>query len=99
MRIALLLLALVITQAVNATDSAEFRRIQLIEVTCYTCHGPDNSGSKSIPALNNLTAEEITSLLLDYKYDKQIVTIMNRIAKSLTDKDIHLLSKQISSGE
>ncbi|MGI9229373.1 MAG: c-type cytochrome [Gammaproteobacteria bacterium] len=85
-----------VSNGVAAEGSAEAQRIQLIKVTCHTCHHPASRDS-SIPALHSLSADQITALLFAYKNDEELVTIMNRIAKSLPDEDIYLLGEALAA--
>ncbi len=95
----ILLFFLLVVRAATAADRTEDQRIELIKVTCYTCHAVAASEPMSIPALNNVldnaSADEIARILLDYKYDRQAATIMNRIAKALDDEDIYRLAEQL----
>ena len=81
------------TEPESASPTAQY--IQLIKANCHTCHHPANK-NESISTLRNLSAAEITTLLFAYKRDEKTATIMNRIAKSLTDEEIPLLGQALA---
>lgn len=87
-----ILQSLVACSPVNADTRLDQSYLQLIAVTCHTCHSANNRETGAIPNLDHLTAEQVKQLLVAYKTDQEKVTIMNRIAKALTDDEIDQLS-------
>jgi cytochrome subunit of sulfide dehydrogenase len=60
---------------------------QSIAFNCRNCHG-QQSGEVQPASLEQLSAMEIRTLLLAFKYDKQTATLMPRIAKGYTDAEL-----------
>jgi len=61
--------------------------------TCMACHGPGGeSAGEGIPSINDLGAERLESLMLEYKRDERMSTLMGRIAKGYSDADIALIA-------
>lgn len=58
---------------------------QAIVLNCRNCHSADSS---EIPSLQTLSSEQISRMLLDYKYDKTPTTLMPRIAKGYSDQEL-----------
>jgi cytochrome subunit of sulfide dehydrogenase len=54
-------------------------------MTCMTCH---SAGDAQIPALVDRSASRLEGQLLDFKYDRVKVTLMNRLAKGYTDAEL-----------
>jgi len=67
-------------------------RSQMLANPCLSCHGPDKQSAGSIPPVVGMSAENIQSALLDFKNDKRMGTVMNRIAKGYTDEEIAALA-------
>jgi cytochrome subunit of sulfide dehydrogenase len=59
-----------------------------VGVTCNACHGPDGRSEGAIPSLVGMSAKQIESALHAFKFETRPATIMNRIAKGYTDKEI-----------
>jgi sulfide dehydrogenase cytochrome subunit len=62
---------------------------QAIALNCRNCHAAESS---EIPALQNLSSEQIGRTLFDYKYDKIPATLMPRIAKGYSDEELKALA-------
>jgi len=84
--------SLVACNPMNADARLDQSYLQLTTVTCHTCHSANGREAGTIPNLDNLTADQVKQLLTAYKTDQEKVTIMNRIAKALTDDEIDQLS-------
>lgn len=72
---------------------------RVISYSCYGCHAAaSKSNAPGIPQLQALSAAKMRQKLLDFKYDRQQVSIMNRISKGYSDQELtavaHYLSKQ-----
>lgn len=65
---------------------------QMLANPCLSCHGPDQKAAGSIPALVGLKSTYIVDAMNAFKTDKRKGTVMNRIAKGYTDKEIRLLA-------
>ncbi|MCK5828775.1 MAG: hypothetical protein KAH20_00540 [Methylococcales bacterium] len=66
---------------------------KIIAYNCYSCHGDHLSTLyiNQIPSKNQLK-----SILLAFKYDKKKGTIMNRISKGYSDKELELVASYLS---
>ena len=64
-----------------------------IGITCNGCHGTDGRSKGSAPSLYGRPVDQLEKAMLDFKNDKRPATIMNRIAKGYTDKEITDMSK------
>lgn len=65
---------------------------QAIALNCRNCHSAE---STQIPSLTNLSAERISRMLLDYKYDKIPATLMPRIAKGYSDEELKAVANYL----
>ena len=70
-----------------ASASAEEPDPTLLAQMCAACHGPDGRSPGSIPALAPLNAEAVRAFLLAYRAGDIEATVMNRIARALTDAE------------
>lgn len=95
---ALLLCALAAGHAAIATEVADGARLRLIVATCQTCHSAPQDGA-AIPGLEDLAPDALRALLEAYKTGKTPATIMDRIAKGLTDEEIAGISALFGPGE
>ena len=64
----------------------------LIASMCNTCHGTDGSGSKSIPALNDLDAGEIEETMQAFQSGEEDSTIMNRHATGYNEAQLQAVA-------
>ncbi|MBK1661392.1 c-type cytochrome [Paracraurococcus ruber] len=55
---------------------------------CLGCHGPNGAGLASGARLAGRDAQELATLLRDYRADRRPGTIMNRIARGYTEDEI-----------
>jgi len=83
----------------NAEEPLNASQLELIKVTCYTCHGNSGNPPSPIPPLNGLDREQMSRLLYSYKTDETSATIMNRIAKALTDNEIAQISSMFGDSQ
>ncbi|MCY4459319.1 MAG: hypothetical protein OXC26_02795 [Albidovulum sp.] len=60
---------------------------------CASCHGRDGASSGSMPSLAPLDEESVRLLLEAYRSGEIEGTIMNRIARGLTDAEIASLAE------
>lgn len=62
---------------------------------CLGCHMTQDSGDQStvISPLDRLDATDIMSALHDYRDGKRLGTVMNRIAKGLSDQEIEGIAR------
>ncbi|MGD0958985.1 MAG: hypothetical protein ABSB19_04185 [Methylomonas sp.] len=64
---------------------------QIMAFMCLNCHAPQTAQA-AVPALDNLTAAQISQKLLDFKYDRLAATIMPRLAKGYSDQELQKLA-------
>lgn len=58
---------------------------QSIALNCRNCHAVEAS---EIPSLQQLSAEQMRQMLLDFKYGRKAATLMPRIAKGYSDEEL-----------
>lgn len=69
----------------------------LLAEMCGACHGPDGRSPGSIPALASLNEEAMRALLLAYRDGDIEATVMDRIARALTDAEIEALARRFGN--
>ncbi|EIJ41430.1 cytochrome c553 [Beggiatoa alba B18LD] len=60
--------------------------------TCNVCHGEAGESAGTVPSLKGKPVAYLEQILLNYKTDKQLGTIMNRVAKGFTDEEIKAIA-------
>ena len=80
-----------------APTGAEEPDPTLLAEMCAACHGPDGRSPGSIPALAPLTEEAMRAFLLAYRAGDIEATVMNRIARALTDAEIEALARRFGN--
>ena len=76
--------------------AADYRPAMLAN-PCGGCHGTDGASPGPIPAINSMPGSDIASAMKDYKSGKRKGTVMGRIARGYTDKEIDLMAKHFGS--
>ena len=74
----------------NATED---RHIQMLASPCAGCHGPDGNSPGTIPSLAGKDPAYISMMMKAFKNDSRPASVMNRIAKGYSDKEIELIAK------
>ena len=74
--------------------AGEDQTINLIIENCKSCHNLNIETTKKIPSINNLDKEEFVSLMKKYKNDNDN-SVMNRISRVLTNRDILKMADKI----
>ena len=72
----------------------EDQTINLIIENCKSCHNLNIETTKKIPSINNLEKDEFVSLMKKYKKDNDN-SVMNRISRVLTNRDILKMADKI----
>ena len=83
------------TLALSAPAAADETAPANLANACAGCHSPDGRGPGPIPAINKLTAADISTMLRAFKSDEVVATIMNRIAKGYTDDEIDAIANYL----
>ena len=68
--------------------------VNLIVENCKSCHNLNIETTKKIPSINNLDKNEFVKLMKKYKNDKDN-SVMNRISRVLTNRDILKIADKI----
>lgn len=71
-------------------------RAQMLSFNCFTCHGPNGHSTGRIPSLNKLSTDVIRDKMFAFKNDKLEASIMDRIAKGYSDKEIAIIADYIA---
>lgn len=66
---------------------------KMIAYNCYSCHGEKLKNLNLPQPVNKNT---LINILLAFKYDKTIATVMNRISKGYTDSEIKAVAAYLS---
>ena len=69
----------------------------LLAEMCGTCHGPDGRSPGAIPSLAPLNAEALRVFLVAYRAGDIEATVMDRIARALTDAEIEALARHFGN--
>lgn len=69
----------------------------MLSNSCAACHGTKGKSVSSIPGLNQLSAEEITIEMKAFKSGERKATVMGRIAKGFSDKQIKAMSEYLGA--
>ena len=72
----------------------EDQTINLIIENCKSCHNLNIEATKKIPSINNLEKDEFVKLMKKYKNDNDN-SVMNRISRVLTNRDIFKMADKI----
>lgn len=87
-----ILLAAALLGATGAVGADESDRALLAQM-CAACHGPDGRSPGSVPGLASLNEEAVRVLLLAFRSAETEATVMDRIARALTDGEIESLAR------
>ena len=82
----------VILLSVSGAHAEEPGTIILADM-CVTCHGPDGDSLGTIPTLTSLDEEAMRAFLIGFREGDIESTVMDRIARALTDADIEALAR------
>ena len=99
-RFPILVVAVLLGTGVGASGTAgaeEPEPAALLAEMCGTCHGPDGRSFGSIPGLAPLNEEALRAFLLAYRAGSIEATVMDRIARALTDVEIEALARHFGN--
>ncbi len=94
--ILILLLVLVQASTTRAADQPTARGAALLNA-CAPCHGPNGHSQGAIPSLEALLQKNMVAALRAFRSGERQGTVMNRIAKGLSDDDIAALAAYVAT--
>ena len=65
----------------------------LLAEMCAACHGPDGRSPGSVPSLETLNEAAMRALLFAFRDGAVEATVMDRVARALTDEEIRSLAR------
>ena len=68
-----------------------------LAMSCFTCHGPAGKSPDAIPSINGKNASFIEANMKAFRSGKRQSTVMQRIAKGYTDREIKALAGYIAN--
>jgi cytochrome subunit of sulfide dehydrogenase len=82
---------------VATAEKIDAQRVYALSLaaTCANCHGTNgvSVAGNQMPLINDLTAQQISSRLQDYKNGTRTGTIMPQLAKGYTDEQIEVIAQ------
>lgn len=86
--------AVLLSLAFSGTAMAQTTDPVVLAQSCASCHGVDGKGvtGGTIPPINGRAAAAMATAMKDFKADKPVVTMMNRLAKGYTDAEIDAIA-------
>jgi len=63
---------------------------------CAACHGTDGKSPGVIPSLRGKSSSYIVQYMKEFKTDERKGTVMNRLAKGLSDEQILAVAKRLA---
>ncbi|MCW5732293.1 MAG: c-type cytochrome [Alphaproteobacteria bacterium] len=64
---------------------------------CFTCHGTGGHPVNGLAPLAGIDAKAIETSMIDFRNDRRQATIMNRIARGLSEAEIAALAQYLST--
>ncbi|MEW6415736.1 MAG: c-type cytochrome [Pseudomonadota bacterium] len=97
MRISLFLCALLATVPAQAAQDAPLATGKMLGNTCAACHGTfGKSHDEYMPSLAGIDRQQLIRAMTDYREDRRMSVVMNRIAKGYTDAEIAAIADYFS---
>lgn len=86
--------AFVLTAVLGVADAAnaEEPEYALLAETCAACHGPGGDSRGAIPSIDTMNVEAVRVFLVGFRDGEIEATVMDRIARALTDAEIEALA-------
>jgi len=72
-------------------------QIEVLMMSCYTCHGQNAKGSGKVPSLHDIDLTDIIETMNDFKTGHEKSTIMGPYAKAYSDQEIEALANFIKN--
>ena len=87
---------LLVSAAVSAAVvEADESWTSLLSEMCAACHGQTGESPGSVPTISELDAEAMQAFLTGFRDGDIEATVMDRIARALSDSDIEALSRKL----
>lgn len=87
---------LVLVLSLGALPAASWATpVQGLIDNCFACHRHPQQ-TTGLPVIEGRNPQELSQLLLDYKYGRQPATLMPRILKALSDSEIQAIALALS---
>jgi len=92
----LVILTVIIPGFPMSLHSAE-KEGMLLSLSCTSCHGTYGISPGNIPTIYGKSREYIVKTMKHFRNEKRDSTVMTRIAKGYSDREILLIAKYFSS--
>ena len=66
---------------------------RLLAANCFNCHGTDGHAQAGMTSLAGRNADELYTLLIEFKRDVRPATVMHQHAKGYTDEELQRLAQ------
>ncbi len=97
--VTVLLSACAMPPAEQVEADAGVSRGALLASMCSTCHGTDGTGSKSIPQLAGIEADDLFETMKAFASGEEEATIMGRHAAGYTDDELKAIADYFANLE
>jgi cytochrome subunit of sulfide dehydrogenase len=71
---------------------------KLLVESCVSCHGPGGVSPGPMPSLDGLEPDAVAEALRAFRGGDREATIMDRIARGLSDAQIDMLQRHLETG-
>ena len=79
----------------SMTQAGEMNPVVLAD-HCAACHGTDGKSPGIMPSLRGKPSSYIAQYMQEFKTDERKGTVMNRLAKGLSDEQILAVAKRLA---
>jgi sulfide dehydrogenase cytochrome subunit len=80
-----------------AAAQSEISRGAVIATTCYACHGTYGVSPGAMPSINEISADNMISMLKGFRSGLRASTVMGRHATGYTDEEIVEVSQYLGN--
>ncbi len=91
--------AVILFLLIGKSALADQVRTTILVDLCNSCHAVAGQYDTEIPKINHFTEKQIEQIVKSYKSGKKHSTIMQRIVKGFSDKDLENISKNINKND
>jgi sulfide dehydrogenase cytochrome subunit len=89
--------ALAAASLAHAQTAPEITRGAVIATTCYACHGTYGVSPGAMPSINEISTENMISMLKGFRSGLRASTVMGRHATGYTDEEIVEVSQYLGN--